>query len=252
MGPPRILVADDEPSVHQLVRTMLKREEYDVDTVADGLEALKRAKRSPPDLIVTDVLMPLMDGWTLVRNLRSIPSLALVPVIFLTSQSTNEDHIRGFRLGADDYVDKTTSFWELPERIARSLSRKRELETSIRTAAPGGTPSSGLRGKFDQIGLASLLTVLDLGKRGGILRVRRPEPAEEGVLYLVDGRVHRAELQDRRQIKDREAVYTLLTWSTGTFEFSAEKLRVGDQMGLATTELLLEGARRLDEKRSKA
>lgn len=251
MAIPRILLVDDEPAVHQLVRTMLKRDEYTVDTVPNGLEAQKKVKQSTPDLIVTDVLMPFMDGWTLVKNFRSTPALALVPVIFLTSQSSNEDHIRGFRLGADDYIDKTTGFWELPERISRALARRKEIETTVRPA-PGASPSSGLRGKFDQIGLASLLTVLDLGKRGGILRVRRPEPAEEGVLYLVDGRVHRSELQDRRQIKDREAVYTMLSWSTGTFEFSAEKLRVGDQVGLATTELLLEGARRLDERRSKA
>jgi len=251
MAPIRLLIVDDEPSVHQLIRTMLRRGEYAVDTFLNPMEALKSAREAPPDLVVSDVLMPMMDGWAFVKNLRSSPSCALVPVIFLTSQSSTEDHIRGFRLGADDYLDKSTSFWELPDRIARALARRRDLEETIRPAMSSVPASSGLRGNFDQVGLASLLTILELGKRGGILRVKRPNPAEEGVIYLVDGRVYRVELQYRKQIKDREAIYALLAWADGTYEFSSERLRVGDQVGLATTELLLEGARRLDERRSK-
>jgi DNA-binding response OmpR family regulator len=245
VGPPRLLIVDDDSSVHQLVRSMLRRNDYEVETQLFPVQALKKARESPPDLVVTDVLMPFMDGWTFVKNLRSSPSCALVPVIFLTSQSSTEDHIRGFRLGADDYVVKETGFWDLPDRIARSLARKRELEAAI-------APSTGvLKGKFDQIGLASLLTVLDLGKRGGVLRVRRVQPAEDGVLYLVEGRVHRADLRSQKEIHDRDAVYSLLGWSDGTFEFTADRLRVGDQMGMATTELLLEGARRIDERRAR-
>jgi CheY-like chemotaxis protein len=245
----RIHLVDDEPSVHQLVRTILKRGDYAVETFLGPAQALRKAKESPPDLIVTDVLMPMIDGWTFVKQLRATPSLALVPVIFLTSQSSTEDYIRGFRLGADDYLDKSTEFWELGERVAKALARRRELEETVGPASSAREqPSGGLRGKFDQIGLASLLTVLDLGKRGGVLRVKRPQPSEEGVLYLVDGRVHRADLA-RKEVRDREAIYTLLGWSDGTFEFSAEKLRVMDQVGLPTTELLLEGARRIDERR---
>lgn len=246
----RLLIVDDEPEVHQLVRTMLPRGDYALEAVLNATQALRAARQSLPDLIVTDVLMPGMDGWTFVKQLRSSPPLALVPVIFLTSQSSAEDYIRGFRLGADDYLDKATEFWELPDRVARALSRRRDLEaTVLPVTSAREQPSSGLRGKFDQIGLASLLTVLDLGKRGGVLRVRRPKPVEEGVLYLVDGRVHRADFQGRKGLRDRDAVYALLGWSDGTFEFSSERLRVGDQVGMATTELLLEGARRIDERR---
>jgi CheY-like chemotaxis protein len=253
VAPPRILIVDDEPSVHQLVRSMLRRGEYEVQSFLSPIEALKTARTFPPELVVSDVLMPLMDGWTFVKNLRSSSTCALVPVIFLTSQSSTEDHIRGFRLGADDYLDKATSFWDLPDRVSRALARRRELESTIGQAATSQSPASGgLRGKFDQIGLASLLTVLDLGKKSGILRVKRPKPDEEGVLYLVDGRVHRADMKDRKQIKDRDAIYALLGWSDGTFEFSADRLRVADQIGMATTELLLEGARRIDERRARS
>jgi CheY-like chemotaxis protein len=247
------MIVDDEPAVHQLVRTILKRGAHAIETYLDPALALRKARESAPDLIVTDVLMPMMDGWTFVKQVRSSPNLALVPVIFLTSQGSTEDYIRGFRLGADDYLEKSTEFWELAERVTRALNRRRELQESMGpVAAPREQPSGGLRGKFDQIGLASLLTVLDLGKRGGVLRVKRPQPAEEGVLYLVDGRVHRADLHVRKELHDREAVYTLLGWGDGTFEFSAERLRVPDQVSMGTAELLLEGARRIDEKRPRA
>lgn len=245
MARSRLLILDDEPAVHQLVRTILKRGEYDLQSFLNPGQALQSARQSPPHLVITDVLMPLMDGWAFVKSLRATPAGALVPVIFLTSQNSTEDCIRGFRLGADDYLDKASEFWNLAERVARSLARGRELESAIAPSVPSGL----LKGKFDQIGLASLLTVLDLGKRGGILRVRRPAPPEEGVIYIVDGRVHRADLQERKEMKDRDAVYAMLRWSDGTYEFTAEKLRLGDQVEMTTTELLLEGARRIDERR---
>ena len=247
----RIMVVDDDLEVHSLVRTILKRGEYAIQAFFDPPRALQSARESPPDLVISDVLMPMMDGWTFVKTLRSTPSCALVPVIFLTTAASTEDCIRGFRLGADDYLDKTSEFWNLGERVSRALARRREIETTVRIAPVAPAPAGPMKGKFDQIGLASLLTVLDLGRRGGILRIRRRQPAEEGVLYLVKGRVHRADLETRPEIADRDAVYDMLSWSDGTFEFSAEKLRAADQVGMATNELLLEGARRIDENRNR-
>jgi len=250
VGSARLLVVDDEPSVHQLVHTMLRRGGYDLQTALNGEEALRLAKADPPDLIITDVLMPVMDGWTLVKRLRSTTETALVPVIFLTSQSSSEDYIRGFRLGADDYLDKTVNFWDLADRVARTLAKRQELEAAIAPKSSGRPPSStGLSGNFDQIGLASLLKVLELGGQGGILRVKRAQPAEEALVYLVDGKVHRADLQVRKEVRNRDAVYALLDWKDGAFEFSSDRLRVGDQVHMGTTELLLEGARRIDERR---
>jgi len=241
------MVVDDDLEVHRLVRSVLKRGEYAIQAFFNPVLALQSARESAPDLVISDVNMPLMDGWSLVKNLRAIPSCTLVPVIFLTSANKTEDYIRGFRLGADDYLDKASEFWDLGDRVARALARGREIETTVRIPKPA--QAGPLAGKFDQVGLASLLTVLDLGKRSGILRVKRHQPAEEGLLYLVKGRVHRADLEMRREVGDRDAVYDLLAWSNGTFEFSAEKLRVGDQVEMSTAELLLEGARRIDERR---
>jgi CheY-like chemotaxis protein len=247
----RLLIVDDELAVHQLVSRILQPGGYLLWHAPNGIEALRIAGETPPDLVVTDVNMPVMDGWTFVKQLRSSAPLALVPVIFLTSQTGSDDYIRGFRLGADDYLDKVTNFWDLGNRVVRALARKRELAEP--TAA--GTPSEGpgLQGTLDQFGLASLLNMLGFNGRSGILRIWRSRPQmEEALIYLVKGRVHRVDMTVRKELRNREAIYDLLGWSEGSFEFRADPLRTGDQIEMPTAHLLLEGARRIDEARPRA
>jgi hypothetical protein len=192
--------------------------------------------------------MPRMDGWTMVKQMRAIPKLALVPVIFLTSQESGDDHIRGFKLGADDYLDKSTNFWELSERAARALARRREMSDAATPAPAAG--GSVLKGRCDVIGLASLLTVLEAGRLSGVLRVTRVNPVEDGVMYVVGGRIHRAELRPRDDLRNREAIFALLSRSDGSFEFSPGTLRTADDVKWSTAQILIEAARRIDEARS--
>jgi len=237
---PKILLVDDQADVLRVAMAALPAATYDIRTALDGAEAWLLAREWTPDLVVTDVNMPGMDGFALVMKLRAYPKLALVPVIFLTARSGAEDRIHGFRLGADDYLDKSTGFWELPERAARALAKGKELGAAV---AKPGAPAAVFAGRCEVIGLAAVLTVLDGSRRSGILRLKRERPPEEGVVYLVDGRVRRAELGAQR---GREAIFSLMTWSDGSFEFSPSALRVGDDVDMTTPGLLVEAARRLD------
>ena len=239
---PKVLLVDDQTDVLKAALVALPKESYDVRTAHDGSVGWLVAREWTPDLVVTDVNMPNLDGFGLVLKLRSHPKLALVPVIFLTSRSGSEDRFHGFRLGADDYLDKSTGFWELPERVGRALAKGREIGAVM---GPPGAPESAFVGRCEVIGLASLLTVLDASRRSGILRLKRPRPAEEGMIYLVDGRVRRAELPARK-LKNREALFALMTWDEGEFDFVPGPLRVGDDVELSTGRLLVEAARRLD------
>ena len=252
MGKANLLIVDDDPAVHLLVDRILHPGGYDLEHAKDGSEALRMAAASPPDLVVTDVNMPVMDGWAFVKQLRSSPALALVPVIFLTTQSRTEDYVRGFRLGADDYLDKTSNFWDLGERVVRALARKRELGDAIAPPAGPASDGPGLQGTLDQFGLAALLNLLGANGRSGILRIRRFRPSEEALVYLVRGRVHRVDLSARKELRDREAIYDVLGWTDGAFEFRVDPLRTGDQVEMPTAHLLLEGARRIDESRPRA
>jgi DNA-binding response OmpR family regulator len=119
---PRILVVDDDPEVARSIEVSL-RKHYKVFVVYSGVEAIKEARRHPPDLIVLDVLMPDMDGLETCRQLRVDPALAEIPILFLTALGRPEDRVAGFRAGADDYLTKPFNLEELQLRIKAILRR---------------------------------------------------------------------------------------------------------------------------------
>jgi CheY-like chemotaxis protein len=247
MGTPLILVVDDDEWIIAAVRVALQPRKYEIIAAGDGWEGLTLATRRTPDVIISDVMMPNLDGWAFVKQLRSKAQLALVPVIFLTTQDSAEDFLRGYRLGADDYLPKPVDTKELDLRVTRALKHREELKNSPPTTpAPPGSPPGSLRGTVDQMGLASLLSILQLGRRSGILQMRRPS-GEEGLLLLVEGAIHRGETRGGVKRKNHEAVYALLGWTEGTYDFSTADLKISDEIGMPTESLLLEGARRLDE-----
>jgi CheY-like chemotaxis protein len=251
MSAPRILVVDDDQWIVRMVTTVLEKRGYEIMTAGDGEEGFRAAVARPPDLIVTDVMMPRMDGWTLVKALRSKVEFALVPVLFLTALSSDEDRIKGFRLGADDYLPKPFRFEELDLRVANALRRKLLMEQSTRQQARG-TPREGpgFNGTLDQIGLSSVLTILEMERKSGVLVLAGPNGGETGRVFLRDGRVVRARIDGKPTPKNEEAVYYLLTWIEGRFEFSALEVDMEDEVQSSTQHLLIEGARLLDELRN--
>jgi DNA-binding response OmpR family regulator len=240
---PRILLVDDDPWILRMVSTVLEKRGYVIDTANDGAEALRRADQSPPDLVITDVMMPGMDGWAFVKNLRAQTRFSFVPVIFLTALSSDDDRIRGFRLGADDYLPKPFRFEELDLRVANTLRKQRELKAQARGAAPDGSP--GIHGSLDQLGLSSLLAMLEMERKSGVLVLRRRQ--EIGRVFLRQGKVVAARVEGGPSPEGAAAVYYLLTWASGSFDFSVIDVDMEDQVRTSTTHLLMEGARLLDE-----
>ncbi len=102
----RLLVVDDEPKLLRAVAVDLRGEGYDVMTARSGSEALITVAQKTPDLIVSDIRMPGMDGYELARRLRQNQSTALIPIVFLTAKDTTADRIEGFRTGIDAYLTK--------------------------------------------------------------------------------------------------------------------------------------------------
>jgi DNA-binding response OmpR family regulator len=121
----RILIVDDEPRILNFLTTKLHTSGYETITAANGVEALEQAQAQEPDLIVLDVLMPKMDGFQTLRELRTFSS---IPVIFLSAKGTDVDRIKGLGLGADDYLAKPFSPDELVARIDAIKRRVGPLE----------------------------------------------------------------------------------------------------------------------------
>jgi two-component system phosphate regulon response regulator PhoB len=119
-----ILVVDDEPDLRELVRFNLDQAGYRVETASSGREALQALRRSPPDLVVLDLMLPDISGTELCRKIRLDAELADLPVIMLTAKAAEVDRVVGFELGADDYVTKPFSPRELALRVAAVLRRR--------------------------------------------------------------------------------------------------------------------------------
>ena len=121
----RILLVDDERDLVWAVRRSLSDEDYEVLTAYDGMEALAVARRHRPNLIILDVVMPLLDGLQVCHRLRRDATLAAVPILFLTERSGIEDRIAGLDEGGDDYLLKPFDLRELKARIRALLRRSR-------------------------------------------------------------------------------------------------------------------------------
>jgi len=120
MAGKKILVVDDDVKTVELVRLYLNRDGYRVITAYDGVEALRLARESHPDLIVLDLMLPGVDGLEICRTLRTESE---VPIIMLTAMTTDQDRLTGLELGADDYVTKPFSPRELAARVRAVLRR---------------------------------------------------------------------------------------------------------------------------------
>jgi diguanylate cyclase (GGDEF)-like protein len=134
----RILIADDEPSVCQLLELVLKSEGYDVVTAQNGDQLVRLAQERMPDLLLVDLMMPQLDGYEAIRQLRNDTRTAHLPMLILTAKSTPNDLVTGFESGADDYITKP---FVLPELLAR-------IKGHLRRAAqrPVHNPLTGLAG----------------------------------------------------------------------------------------------------------
>ncbi len=120
--PHTILVVDDEPMVREVVTRYLERDGYRVEAAEDGREAIERCRRLQPDLVVLDVMLPEVDGLTVLRELRATSD---TPVILLTARDDETDRVLGLELGADDYVIKPFSPREVSARVKSVLRRAR-------------------------------------------------------------------------------------------------------------------------------
>jgi diguanylate cyclase (GGDEF)-like protein len=122
-----ILIVDDEPNMVQIIEYNLRKAGYETSTANSGTEALESIKAKRPDLIISDVMMPEMDGHELCRIVRDSPATSSIPFFFLTAKGQLSDRIEGLRTGADDYIIKPFEIEELIARVGARLERTKVL-----------------------------------------------------------------------------------------------------------------------------
>lgn len=190
--PLTILVADDDLGTRLAVSDYLELAGYLVVMAEDGKRALAHVDQYQPHLIVTDVLMPQMDGYELVRQVRLKPSLRLLPVIFLTARTNTEERIRGYQLGCDAYLPKP---FELPElgAVIRNLLERSQLIQSEWRLHTQPQPDDGIAGERLPSKSHAIAMVKNLD-----LTVR-----EQGVLSLLTDGLSNNQIGDRLHLSSR-------------------------------------------------
>jgi len=234
----RVLVVDDDYFIKEIVSTALAENGFAVSKAGNGLEALEIIQKERVDMVILDVVMPKMDGWQLLQELRAKPETAYLPVIFLTTRAREKDRVKGFQLGVDDFLAKPFNVNELVLRVKRMLER-----VDRENRMPLG--QNGLQGSITDIGLASLLMMLEVERKTGLLRLARED--HRCVLYMQEGNIIRARSNNRSLTSGLRVVFDSLNWKDGQFQFIAREVDEPVEIKASTTTLIMEAARQFDE-----
>ena len=156
----RILIADDDPKHARLIRLYLEREGHQVLTVGDGRAALEQARARRPDVVILDIMMPLVDGLDVCRILRASSDVA---ILLVTARSSENDMLLGLDIGADDYLSKPVSPRELTARVRALLRRARSSGQQSDLLRVGGLEVDGGRFEVRVDGVPVSLTAKEFG-----------------------------------------------------------------------------------------
>lgn len=239
----RILIVDDDPLICELVSKAISAVDVEVTLTTSGRQALTFLKKQRFEMAILDIRMPEMDGLQLIRRIRTEGQTAFMPVMFLTGQGSKEDKLRGFHLGADDFMEKPFSLEELKLRVMRILKRTTPDASFMGQTVP---IRIGFQGSLTDFGLASLLTLFSMENKSGHLHLSLNGACI--TFYLRGGQVVRAKQRDKSKASSYDCVYTALSWQGGSFHFVKEEVSESDELQLTTSQLLLDIAREMDER----
>ncbi|MDX1485331.1 MAG: response regulator [Alphaproteobacteria bacterium] len=169
--PARILIADDNPANVDILAARLESQGYEIVTAFDGAEALAKAREQLPDLILLDVMMPKMDGFSVCRELKGDDSLPFMPIILVTAKTESQDIVEGLDAGGDEYLAKPVDHAALVARV-RSILRIKEMHDTIEAQ------SAELQGWNRELETRVAAQVTELERIGRLKRFLSPQVAD--------------------------------------------------------------------------
>ena len=234
---PRVLLVDDSLLVQRMIREYFEPAGYDVTVAGNGQEALAAVKESRPDVIISDIIMPVMDGWEFCEQIRSQKETSDIPFLFLTAVREVPKRIQGLRMGADDYVTKPFSREELLARVEVALAKMERLRVLQ-------SEGKSLTGHTSHLSITDLLQLLSLNGKTGVLRLT-DDSGQTGKVFFRDGKIVDASIGE---VEGRKAIYRLLAWTDARFELDPAA-EVPDRAVIrdATSNVMMEGVTHNDE-----
>lgn len=208
-----ILVVDDDDDVNNLLDTVLSKKGYQVLTASDGVEGIKLVEAHSPDLIISDIIMPNLDGFEFLCHLRQHAEHRHIPFIFLSQMKNVPEKAMNLNIAADYYIGKPFDWKKIVARIQK-IFELRDKALELQKAR-----SKGFNGDLSNLSLLELLQIMELGSKTGRLMVSHDNHI--GEIHICQGKVCHAELNAKDEATGLEAVHQLLEWKEGTFVFDA-------------------------------
>jgi DNA-binding response OmpR family regulator len=236
----KILLVDSDMRSLRVLEVSLRKAGYNVTCAHDGNAALDIVEHQAPDLVISDTRLPKVDGYQLVRRMKDRAESQTVPVIFLASQQSVEDKIRGLELGVDDYLTKPIFVRELLARVNVVLAkRQQEQMTTNRSSA---TIKTRFAGSIHDMTVVDLLQTFEISKKSGEITFK--SGSRLGHVWFKDGRCVDAEVA---ALRGEEALYRLLVWNEADFEVDFGAIEREEVIESTTATIVMEGMRRSDE-----
>lgn len=234
----RLLAVDDNRLILRVIEDFFAPRGWDVAKAENVAAARAALAGASPDVIVSDILMPDVDGWTFFEDVRKRKETESVPFVFLTVERELPQRLRGLHLGADDYMTKPFAVEELFLRIERLLERNASVKSA--KDEPGDTL---LAGTLEHLAISDLLQILALNGKNGVVHLRRED--EAGRITFVGGKIVDATVGVARGVK---ALYRMLGWDDAAFRVVAHKGEAPEPTVTgATSTVLMDGVVSLDE-----
>lgn len=224
----KLLLVDADDATRALLKGNLEKEDYTVFDTSDGHIGLEMANREKPDLIISDIFMPAMNGFEFCQRIRDTSVIPTVPFIFFTAIDDMLTEIRGFRAGANDYlVKRNTKRQELLLRIESMVRHVNAFEKEKATLR------EGLLGKLGDVSVIDILQLLSNTMKTGNLLIS--DGTLEGNVYFMKGRIFNAELGN---VKGEDAIYDMIYWEDGFFRFSQGEIPRQDIIAAPTNKII--------------
>jgi CheY-like chemotaxis protein len=204
----KLLIVDDEPNITRILAYELKKEGYEVIIANDGKEGLERAKNEKPDLIVSDIMMPHMDGYDFCRHLKEDPDYRYIPFIFLTAKTGEDNKVYGYSIGAQKYLTKPVNKEELLKAVNIRLKYSSE---AIKLFAK---KAKKFEGDLSIISIFSLIDMFSIGVWSGFVDMKSMS-GQVGRIEVFEGFIQKCTIDG---VEDANTWVTLLGWNQGTFK----------------------------------
>ncbi len=230
---PKLLIAEDEPLTREVLQAALEGE-YELVFATDGSKGYELAIKELPDLIISDYMMPIMDGMQLLQKLRSTTELKRTPFLFLTAKSSIDDRIDGLEQGASEYLSKPFSVRELQLRVSRLLEDAQYRRNS----------SGALQGQLSEVGLPDVIHIINNNRKSGELVINTSSLRDPVRIHFHEGNVVNAAYGKSNGLK---AFFRSLALEEGSFIFETKPCTVKQLINDRMENLLLEGYRQMDE-----